>query len=232
MTFLELCQKAGTDSGLISYQNRPTTVAGATGRWAGIVAFTAQSWSDIQRSRGDWEFNRDSFSHALTIGQASYTPAQLGITERFSRFAVDAKAAGYQPMHCYDPAIGVADDASLWQISPECWQMIYGRGPQTPTKPTEYALASGKLFVGSQPDKAYVLAGDYWKSPQVLAADSDVPDLPEHFHDIIAWKAIMKISGKDGAFADRLIAQGEYSTMFRQLVSEQTRPIVLADSLA
>jgi hypothetical protein len=58
------------------------------------------------------------------------------------------------------------------------------------------------------------------------------PDLPDHFHDIIAWKAIMKISGKDGAFADRLVAQGEYSTMYRQLVAEQTRPITLADSLA
>jgi hypothetical protein len=118
MTFLELCQKTGTDSGLISYQNIPTTVTGATGRWAGIVSFTAQAWADIQRARTDWEFLRASFSHALVIGQASYTPGELGIAERFARFAVDAPAAGYQPMHCYDPAVGVADDASLTRSAP------------------------------------------------------------------------------------------------------------------
>jgi hypothetical protein len=233
MTFLELCQKTGTDSGLISYQNIPTTVTGATGRWAGHRQLHRAGLVRHSAKRGPTgSFLRASFSHALVIGQASYTPVELGIAERFARFAVDAPAAGYQPMHCYDPAIGLADDASLYQISPECWSMIYGRGPQTPTKPTEYALANGKLYVGSKPDKAYVLAATTWKAPQILVADSDVPDLPDHFHDIIAWKAIMKISGKDGAFADRLVAQGEYSTMYRQLVAEQTRPITLADSLA
>lgn len=231
MTFLELCQKAGTDSGLISYQNVPTTVAGATGRWASIVRFVAQAWSDIQRARTDWEFMRQAYSHALVIGTAAYAPADLGITAGdFARYISDA--AGYLPHICFDPAIGVADTQSLVQISPEDWSMVYGRGAQTLTRPMNYALADTRLFVGPVPDKAYTLAGSYWRAPQLLVADADVPNLPAHFHDIIPWRAIMKMSGKDGAFADRLIAQGEYSTMYRQLVAEQTRPIIMADSLA
>jgi hypothetical protein len=230
MTFLELCQKAGTDSGLISYQNVPTTVVGATGRWASIVSFVAQAWNDIQRSRGDWEFMRANISHALVVGQRAYVPSDLGIPNSFSRFAGDA--AGYQPWHLYDPAIGVADDQNLTQIPTDEHEMTYGRGAQTLSRPTKYAIANGQLYVGPLPDKAYTLVGLFWQAPHPLIDDADEPVLPEHFHDLIVWKAIMKISGKDGAFADRLVAQGEYSTMFRQLVSEQTRPIELGDSLA
>jgi hypothetical protein len=231
-TFLELAQGVGTDSGLISRQNIPTTVAGATGKWAEIVAFTAKALQDIQRARNDWEFNRASFSQALTIGKADYLPAELGITSRFARFANDIPASCYRPMHCYDPALGTADDQNLVQISPECWSMIYGRGSQSPTRPTEYALGQGKLLLGTAPDKAYVLAGDYWKAPQALSLDADVPDLPEQFHDVVKWRAIVKVSGKDGAFTDRLVAQAEYSSMYRQMVNEQTRPVEMGDSLA
>jgi hypothetical protein len=155
----------------------------------------------------------------------------LGIANRFSRFAGDARS-GYQPMHCYDPAIGVADDAASPRSAPRCWSMIYGRGAQTLTRPTEVCARQRQALRRPLPDKAYTLAASYWQGAADLIADADEPDLPEHFHDLIVWKAIMKISGKDGAFADRLVAQGEYSTMYRQLVAEQTRPITLADSLA
>ena len=233
-TFLSLCQDVGTDSGLISQQNKPGTVVGALGKWADCVRFTAQAWSAIQRSRTTWEFMRGDFSQALTPGKASYLPSELGIASRFSRFANDitAQVETFRPMRCYDPALGEADSQNLIQISPECWSMIYGRGEQTQMRPTEYALANGKLYLGGISDKAYTLVGQYWKAPQVLSLDADVPDLPEHFHDIIKWRAIMFISGKDGAFTDRLVAQAEYSSMLRQLVTEQSRPVIMGAPLA
>jgi hypothetical protein len=135
-------------------------------------------------------------------------------------------------MHCYDPAIGAADDQNLLQISPECWSMIYGRGSQVPDRPTEYALSQGKLLLGAAPDKAYTFAGQYWKAPQTLALDTDAPDLPEQFHDLVKWRAVIKVSGKDGAFTDRLVAQAEFSAMYRQMVNDQTRPLEMGDSLA
>jgi hypothetical protein len=231
-TFLSLCQDVGTDSGLISYQNRPATVVGALGKWADIVSFTAQAWRGIQRARQEWEFMRGDFSHALVIGQSSYLPADLGISSRFARFANDVLVDGLFPMRCFDPALGEADNQNLRQISPECWSMIYGRGAQTNQRPTDYALANSKLYVGAPPDKAYTVKGAYWKAPQTLALDADVPDLPEQFHEIIKWRAIIKVSGKDGAFTDRSVAQAEYSPLFRQLVKEQTRRVVLGGTLA
>lgn len=229
-TFLSICQDVGTDSGLISFQNKPQTVVGAVGKWAEIVSFTAQAWRDIQRGRQDWEYLRAEFSHALTIAKADYTPAELGIATRFARFAVDQPADGFRPMRLYETS--EADSLDLFQISPEVWSQVYGRGSQQPNRPTEYALAGGKLYLGAIPDKAYTMKGRYWKAPQILALDADVPDLPEHFHDVIKWRGIMKVSGKDTAFTDRAVAQAEFSSGYRQLVKEQTRPVSMGAPLA
>jgi hypothetical protein len=231
-TFLSLAQDVGTDSGLISHQNKPATVDGALGKWADSVRFTAKAWETIQRSRQDWEYLRADFSALLTAGKASYTGAELGVTSRFARFAQDIAADFIQPMRLYDPVTGLGDSQNLHQISPECWSMIYGRGEQQNNRPTEYALANNKIYLGAIPDKAYRLDGSYWKAPQVLSLDTDVPDLPEHFHDAIKWRAIMMVAGKGGAFTDRIVAQAEYSQMYRQIVLEQTRPTGMGAALA
>lgn len=232
MTFLELCQQVGLVSGLISTQNQMTTTVGQVGRQLKIVTFTAMAYRRLQTSRTDWEWLRGTFSHALVIGQADYTPAELGIATRFKAFCVDVPVDGYRPMRLYNAGLGVADSQDLYQISPELYDQVYGRGVQTAQRPTEYALAQGKLFVAVKPDAAYTLDGCYWKAPQILAADGDVPELPAHFHDIITWGAIKLISGQEGAFADRAVALGDYSSMYRQLVTEQTRRISLGRPLA
>lgn len=229
MTFLELCQAVGTDSGLISRQNVPATVVSPVGKWAEIVSFTAEAWRDIQRSRQDWLFLTGEFSVALTIGKYSYLPSELGISSRFARFAHDR--GGFQPMRLYETAMGEADNQNLSEIELEAWLMIYGRGAQTSQRPCEYAISKA-LYLGPIPDKAYTFKGWYHKAPQALALDADVPDLPEQFHEIIKWKAIMKVSGKDGAFTDRSVAQAEYSPLLRQLVNDQTGRVGMGGVLA
>lgn len=228
MTFLELCQAVGTDSGLISRSNKPATTVNALGKWGDIVAFTAEAWRDIQRARQDWLFLKAEFSASLTVGKANYLPANLGITSRFARFAHDQ--AGFQPMRLFES--GEADNQNLNEIELEDWFMRYGRGAQTNMRPTEYAIGNGKVYLGALPDKTYTFKGWYDKAPQLLALDADVPDLPEHFHEIIKWKAIMKVSAKDGAFTDRAAAQAEYSPLYRSLVKEQTGRPRLGGTLA
>jgi hypothetical protein len=230
MTFLELCAAAGLDSGLISSQNTIVAVAGQSGRKLKVVNFVVQAWKAIQNGRIDWAWMRASYNQALTIGQTSYTPAQLGIATRFRFFLPDA--AGFQPHTLYDPAIGVSDEQPLCQITPEAWYTIYDRGAQTGTRPMHYALDAGKLLLGPKPDKAYMLRGRYMKSAQVLALDGDVPECPDHLHEVIKWRAIMMLHGQDAAFADRSVAQAEYSRMYRLLCNEQTAPVQMSDSLA
>jgi hypothetical protein len=191
----------------------------------------ADAWSDIQLARTDWEFMRQPFSHAVTPGVFSYSAVDLGIAAgTHDRFVGDTE--DYQPTIIFDPAIGVSDQQSLSQITIEQWSMIYGRGAQTNSRPCYYAIAGGKMYLGPIPDKAYTLAGSYWQAPQALVNDADVPIMPAHFHNVIKWGALMTVHGLDSAFADRATAQAKYSSLYRQLVNHQTRPVLMGGSLA
>lgn len=232
MTFLELCEAVGIDSGLVSDHNIMTTVLGNNGRLGRIVRATAQAWEDIQNGRNDWVFMRAQFTGALVINQTSYTPAQLGIATRFRSFFRDADAEGFLPHTIYDASIGVSDESGLFETSPAMWRMAYGRGSQTATRPTDYALDGQNFLVGPKPDKAYVAKGWYRKSPQALVADADLPDMPAQYHSTIKWRAIMDLHGADAAFADRLVAQARYKEAYSVLVNDQTDPLQMGDALA
>lgn len=231
MNYLELVNAAARDGGLVSKQNRATTLVDASGITEKLAAFVEQAWRLIQLQRNDWEFRRGDFSHALVIGQAGYTPLELGIT-RCSRFASDINIEGFTPHSIYDAAIGAADTCPLYQISPEVWESAYGRGVQTQQRPTDYSLRRGVFCVGPHPDKAYIVQGQYWKGAQSLSLDADEPELPEDFHDVIKWKALMLYSGQDGALNDRELARMEYAALMGRLVSEQTRSVDMGPPIA
>lgn len=229
MTFLELCRATALKSGLISSQNLMTTTVSQVGRQLKIVTAVIDAWNTIQTGRTDWAWMRSTFSHALTIGQSSYTPAQLGIATRFRAFVRETD--DFRPLSLYDPAKGQADESEICQVTPAAWHTTYDRGVQTNSRPIHYAFEAGKLLLGPLPDKAYTLRGWYMKSAQVLANDTDVPECPDFFHDGIKWRAIMDLHGQDTAFADRAVAQSEYSRLYRLLANEQTDAVVVGGSL-
>lgn len=236
MTFLELCNATALDSGLISSQNLMTDVTSAsafyTGRYRNIIDAVIAAWKTIQAGRPDWAWMQGTYTNPLVIGQSSYTPAQLGIAARFRSFLPDRDAECFRPHTLYDGAIGRSDETELCQITPMLWRRMYDRGVQTNSRPIYYALEAGKLLLGPLPDKTYTLRGLYMKSPQILANNADLPELPDTFHEVIKWRAILDLHGRDGAFADRSVAQAEYSRLYRLLANEQTAPLSLGNALA
>jgi hypothetical protein len=212
-TFLELCAKLTTRSGAIG--TAPTSVVSQTGRQAKCVDWIMNAWELIQNLNPDWTFLREDFTSALTINTTTYTDSAFGIT-RFGEWLGDRDR--YRPFTIYDPAIGVADEGEIEEISWELWRTRYDRGVQDAKRPTEYTRAPDKTFrVGAKPDKAYVVRGEYRKTPQVLAANTDEPDMPARFHDIIVWRAIMLIAEHDEAVNALQLAQSKYAEMMAEM---------------
>jgi len=48
------------------------------------------------------------------------------------------------------------------------------------------------LLLGYTPNDVYRATGEYYRSPQVLTADSDEPIIPAHYHMAIVYKAMTK----------------------------------------
>lgn len=202
-TFLTLCNDLQRESGTVSMRQPIINVANVSGRQEKIVAWIRDAWVALQTGRPEpWPWMIREYSKTLTIGQAAYDGGSTGWNlTRFSRFCIDRfnEDESYFPHALYDTTIGVADERALSQIDYRVWRQAYGRGVQRNMRPVEYALDNmGRLVVGPLPDKAYTIRGEYVASPQELAANTDVPELPGDYHDIIVYRALEMMGLHDG----------------------------------
>lgn len=221
-TFLTLCSRLTTRSGAIG--TAPAAVTGQTGRQAKCVDWVLNAWEMIQNDSADWTWMQAEIaSVALTINDMSYSGADLGIATRFGEFKGDRASRGfiYQPWTIYDNSIGQADESPLSQIPYDLWRTKYDRLTHDANRPIEYAIAPDRsIRFGPKPDKAYRVRGEYRKSMQTLAADGDIPELPDRFHDIIVWRAIMLIAEHDEAQVPLALAQAKYAEMMIALQAQ------------
>lgn len=217
-TFLDLCGKVARESGAAG--RPPASVIGQTGRAEKVVEWVRTAWEDIQNAKPDWLFMQGQWSGDLVDGTATYTAASFGIT-RFGEWLVDTP--GYRPTTIYDPAIGRSDESRLNYVSWQYWRNSYDIGHHDEQRPVVYAISpDGSISFGATPDKAYKVRGEYRKTPQVLAANSDVPDMPVRFHDVIVWKALILMADHDEAQFARETAQLKY----RELMTAMTRDLL------
>lgn len=198
-----------------------TDVATATGQLLRIVKWTSQAFVLIQQTRRDWSFLSAEFDAALTIGDGRYSGADLSLT-RFSQFKQSSMTSTgiYTPFTIYDPVVGRSDESGLSDISYEDWKSVYDRGTHDRNRPYSFAIApDGGMCIGPFPDKAYRLRGEYRMSPQILAANGDVPAMPEEFHHLIWRRAVMLLAEHDEAPAQIATSQSEYNRGFMSLVN-------------
>jgi hypothetical protein len=232
VNYLALCRRVAQESGTINNGGTlPLTVTAQGGRLAKVVGGTQQAWVDIQNQRSDWRWMQGEFAGALLPSVARYTPASLGIPSRFRAWVENRH--GYQPLSLYDPDIGFADEGSLRQISWQTWRHHYGRGAQATGKPGFFAISPGNdLCFGSVPDRAYAVRGEYYKSAQIMAADADVPEMPEQYHMAIVWKAVILLHQHDEAVPNVNMASQNFDMAMRDLVNDQLPEITVGGRVA
>ena len=207
-TFLELCQAVAAESGTINGV-RPQTTVGQADRLGLVVSWVRQAWVDIQNS-ARWKFLRVALppEAALVQGQKLYAPASFGIgagaVPPLQSWILDRNT----PLSIYDPDLGQADETEVHQVGYGRWRRNYDFGAEAAQteRPVwvaydESASAHGSIVFGPAPDKAYPLRGFYWRTPQVFAADADVPIMPPQYHHAIKWAALKLLVQFDEADA-------------------------------
>lgn len=193
-SFLELVNDVARESGTMGGQSL-VSIASATGRWAKLVAWTRQAWEMIQRERPDWTFRRARFEGLLTVGKATYTPIDLGLTD-WSGWGQEAD--GIAPFSLYLPALGRVDESRVTVWNYRDWADRYDFGAHDAARPTTIAFDfTRQLCIGPKPDQAYMLRGEYRRAIQALAADSDIPFIDPEFHQAIVWRALVLLGEDD-----------------------------------
>lgn len=224
-TYLELVQDLARESGSMDPSNI-TTVTGLTGRSAKMANWVKQAWTNIQNSRRDWGWMVCEFTDTLIPGTAVYTANSFNLT-RFSRWAVDRH--WYMPLSLRDDSIGLSDEHEIPQISYEEWRSLYGRGDQTDQhRPTVWAISpKNELVFGAYPDDDYTVRGQYVKGPQILAANADIPEMPERFHQLIMWEALRLLMLHDGAFNEASFPTQEMAILRQELEFDQLPEVIV-----
>lgn len=89
----------------------------------------------------------------------------------------------------------------------------------TASQITRWALYGGKMLLSAPTDKAYTLSTFYIKKPVLLTQDSDIPEVPEEFMELLVLGAYKKVLERDGDFDLAQNIGMQYNKMLGMLVS-------------
>lgn len=204
MTFLELCKRVRLEAGISGVG--PVTVVNQSGEMGRIVAWANNAYEMLQLKRPNWNWLRAEFSFNTTAGQYAYTALQAGITERFSQWDVGT-------IKSFRTSVGVSNEFELGELLYSRFRSVYMTGPQPEGTPICFSLSPDqKLLLGPVPDGVFTVSGQYWKTPQALTVDADIPEIPEQFHMLIVWMALESYGLYESA--GEVIARAQKNTSF------------------
>jgi hypothetical protein len=222
MNFLQLCKRLRSESGIPS--TGPSTVVGQTGELSKIVEWIQSAYEDIQNLHPKWQFLQESFNFSTVSGTAEYTPTAAGINDLLSWKEDDFRVY-----------LNVSDEIYLVYEPWDTFRPYYNYGSlRTQTeKPTVITVKPNKsLFLWAIPDQAYTIDGQYYKTPDVMENNTDVPIFENNFHMAIVWKGLMYYGGERGAPDAYAHGQAEYKKIIRKLEFDQLPKMTFGSSLA
>jgi len=230
-TFLQLCQTVGSESGTIT-DGKLTTVSGQTGRLAKVVRWTNRAWRNIQTAHAGWLWMRSDFTGGTSEDTRTYSGSDLGVSSRFGEFIYSGREDEGR-YSIYKSATGVSDERPLIYRPYDYFYAVLMRGTQTSGYPRYFTITpDNKLALHPIPDGEYKVKGPYRKDVQDLASDSDEPEMPARYHDIIVDLALEFLTTFDEAPFQYPLVKLRRIAGFSELERDQLPKITLGGPLA
>jgi len=199
MNYRALCSTFVREVGIGGGGEVPTVV-GQTGELARVVGWIAQANADIQSLYFDWKF--------LWSANAFDTLADINTYAR--------------PENCHfyerdKAAIGSVRGVIV--VEHELWDG-YDDGA-TGRPHTVVLLPDGRVQLYPTPDAVYSVSLPYYRTPQILSENTDIPLIPESYHDLIWMRAVIKYGYYESAPEMLQRAQAEYPSRLASLEANQ-----------
>lgn len=215
MNYLQLCQRTRRESGVSSGDASPASVTGQTGRDLKIVEWVATAWNDIQELHDNWAWMREDYLGTISADTPNYSATSFGITTRFQNWRKDE-----QSVTIYEDALGVSDESILTFMPWLEYRRKYVIGSQTTNRPLYYSISPDQeMWFGPIPNDTFKVRGEYQKSPQILANNTDIPELPggDAMHMVIVWNALVLMGEFDEGLMTIQSATRRRSDLLRKI---------------
>jgi hypothetical protein len=184
MNFIGLVQRLRQECGVSGAA--PTTVANQPAEINRLVSWINTAWNDIQNAHADWFFLRNPVQFNTVAQQQSYTPAQAGFIN-LGNWKRDS-------FRLYSAAFGASNEMILPFKPYDDFRNLYMYGAMRTTyqRPVFFSIDPQRNFLlGGIPDDVYVINGEAYTKPTDLVNDADIPALPDRFHLLIVYRAMM-----------------------------------------
>ena len=185
MNFLDIAKTVRSLAGIQG--TGPTSVVDAQGIEAVIVQFVKDANVDIQSLREDFEFMEATQTFLTVPGQSTYTRATI-----FN--------SADPPLKTYKHGSFCITDLSgqkHWLREYEYYETLEHRylNDTQRSLPKEVGInAQRSVVVKQTPDNNYTVQFKYYRNPQILSVNSDVPWIPSAFHNLLVYKALEKVA--------------------------------------
>lgn len=184
MNYLQLAQAVRSRVGL--HGTGPSSISGANEAEQLILDAVRDAWIDIQNMRKDWKWMRAQAILQTTAGTTDYSVATI-LPSSYTRFSHWRKDTFYMKKDGsnYSPLTFVEYDNYVYHFQNNTAQNV----------PEYYTIkeADNSLII-QLPDDTYVFKIDYQKSAQELTTETDTPELPLQFHNVVMYQGIEKYS--------------------------------------
>ena len=172
MTFRELCDRLLKETGV--NDNGVASVSGQTGMQLKAVNWVIRAWTEIQNQQ-HWHFLWQTGSFDTVVGTQEYSPT---LDPTLQTWVIDS--------------VRLTDGTQTGYLTYKKWSdWRQERLTVNDGKPSAFTIdPTNKLLFNTKPDAVYSIDFDYYRTPQILAANTDEPILPSHFHDVILYQAM------------------------------------------
>jgi hypothetical protein len=220
MTFLELCRPPSIAASSRA-RTLMTTTVGQVGRKLKVVTASPGLEDDSDRA------HRLGLDARRLQRRARHRPVELHAGAAWHRRPLPRVHARPRASTSRTPSTTRhrrADETPLCQISPRLAHDVRA-GAQTNSRPCYYALEAGNnLLLGPAARQGLRAARPLHEGGAGPRADADVPELPDHFHDVIKWRAIIDCTGRTGPLPTAR-RPGRIFAALPHARNEQTAPV-------
>jgi len=205
-TFLELVQDLHRESGAAGAE--PTSVVSQTGEANRLVGWIRESDQFIQNLWLNWKFLWNQVELSTATGIVSLSPPSDLLFWDFRTFKLN------------DPSIANADDQPLNFVEHDSIKSVI-RDTQLTEPSTVILMPDNSIEFEPVPDAVYTIKADYFREPTILAANTDVSDIPGTYHPAILGRALILYSNYENA--PEINAQGQqiYGDYLPRLENDQ-----------
>ena len=236
-TYLSLCQQLHR---LIRAGNNipgslPSTVVGQTDPLlSDIVYFVNEAWNQIQHEHPEWVWMQKQATLLLPIGSNLLTITTIKLAASDWQEWRPMMAAQYRYSLLFDPNNNPVTQLPLYFLPWAEFHGFFDRLPRTTGQPIRFSQDPAFNLVFDPPcaaapsGAAYNMICNYRTVSQALAADADVPNMPEAFHNLIVyWAGMLYCQTRSATSALLSSCTANMTRILEKLRAEQLPELVI-----